>query len=161
MTRPGNRQNWLGSGLGSSSHMALVCLLAAKYGGLKPSCNNWCGFLALRQRQVFRDVELTKLKTWSGHSRNRLGKLDVCQAACCNFWEDVPWLLFWMNGVLGHWRDNMNKGTDHFKTSPFIPAGSMGARISSPHNNHHYQWGSEIPWDPPPCPLTVWEPSRT
>ena len=45
-------------------------------------------------RQAFRDVELTKLRTWSGLSKNRLGKLDICQAAYCNFWDNVPLLFF-------------------------------------------------------------------
>lgn len=118
---------------------------------------NWCWVLVLHQRQAFRDVALTKLRTWSGLSKNRLGKLDICQAAYCNFWDNVPWLFFWINDILELCRGNTTKTLTTLKHFPSFQWATWEPKFHPTHNTYHYQWGSKILWDPPPHEHTCWK----
>lgn len=103
---------------------------------------DWCWVLVLHQRQAFRDVELTKLRTWSGLSKNRLGKLDVCQAAYCNPWDNVPWLSFWIDWVLWFCRGNTTKTQTTLNHFPSLQWATWEPNFRPTHDNLLYQGGS-------------------
>ena len=101
-----------------------------------------CWVLVLHQRRAFRDVELKKLRTWSGLSKNRLGKLDVCQAVYCNLWDNVPWLSFRIDWVLRLCRGNTTKAQTTLNHFPSLQWATWEPKFRPTHDNHLYQWGS-------------------
>lgn len=145
------------SDVGLFSWKGLVYLLVAKYNELKPSWNKLMLSPSTASEATFRDVELTKLRTWSGLSKNRLGKLDICQAAYCNFWDNVPSLFFWINDILELCRGNTTKALTTLKHFPSFQWATWEPKFHPTHNTHHYQWCSKVLWDPPIHEHTCWK----